>query len=243
MLVRTSRWVRSSLCAGLAFACALPAPGDAAQSAFDSLVDRLRTVHAYEFDVDATEHAGTVTKAATMHVAVNIDDHSEQLVIIAGPHHGSVVSWSGGPEESVKLPGMMSVIPVHGPLRDSKFLSLRGNDIRVAELQTIIDCYSAHRDSMLETPGPVVDGDPTVTISISSKDGIMCDGNDWQQERAVTRDEVLGLEDDVAAAAARSLRRHDARRGMGSTRRGHARWSRTPARTRHHTSLGPIASR
>ncbi len=126
-----------------------------------------------------------------MHVAVNLDDHSEQLVIIAGPHHGSVVSWTGGPEESVKLPGMMGLIPVHGPLRDNKFLSLRGNDIRVAELQTILDCYAAHRDSMVEMPGPTVDGDPTVSISVSSKDGVMCDGNDWEQERAVTRDEVL----------------------------------------------------
>jgi len=188
---RSLRWFRRSLCAGFALACAAPASAGAGQSAFDSLVDKLRAVHAYEFDVDATEHAGKVTKAATMHVAVNLDDHSEQLVIIAGPHHGSVVSWTGGPEESVKLPGMMGLIPVHGPLRDSKFLSLRGNDIRVAELQTILDCYAAHRDSMVEMPGPIVDGDPTVSISVSSKDGVMCDGNDWDQERAVTRDEVL----------------------------------------------------
>jgi hypothetical protein len=155
------------------------------------MVERLRAVHAYEFDVDATEHAGNTTSTATMHVVVNLDDHSEQVVILAGPHHGSVVSWSGGPEESVRLPGIMSVIPVHGRLRDSKFVSLRGNDIRVAELQTILDCYSAHRDTMVEAPGPVIDGDPTVSISVSSKDGVMCDGNDWEQERAVTRDEVL----------------------------------------------------
>jgi hypothetical protein len=155
------------------------------------MVERLRAVHAYEFDVDATEHAGNTTSTATMHVAVNLDDHSEQVVIIAGPHHGSVVSWTGGPEESVRLPGIMSVIPVHGRLRDSKFVSLRGNDIRVAELQTILDCYSAHRDTMVEAPGPIIDGDPTVSISVTSKDGVMCDGNDWQQERAVTRDEVL----------------------------------------------------
>jgi hypothetical protein len=86
---------------------------------------------------------------------------------------------------------MMSMIPVHGPLRDAKFLSLRGNDIRVAILQTIIDCYSAHRDTMVEAPGPDLDGDPTISVSITAKDGVMCDGNDWQQERAVTRDEVL----------------------------------------------------
>ena len=191
MQPRRSRSIRSSLCAGLALALAAPVSAAPTQSAFDSLVDKLRAVHAYEFDVDATEHAGTVTKAATMHVAVNIDDHSEQLVILAGAHHGSVVSWTGGPDESVKLPGMMSVIPVHGPLRDSKFLSLRGNDIRVAELQTILDCYAAHRDSMVEAPGPMLDGEQTISISITSKDGVVCDGNDWQQERAVTRDEVL----------------------------------------------------
>jgi hypothetical protein len=178
---RGSRPIAGSLCASLALLLAAPVAAAATQSAFDSLVDRLRAVHAYEFDVDATEHAGTVTKAATMHVAVNVDDHSEQLVILAGAHHGSVVSWTGGPDESVKLPGMMSVIPIHGALRDSKFLSLRGNDIRVAELQTILDCYSAHRDSMLETAGPMVDGEATVLISISSKDGVMCDGNDWPQ--------------------------------------------------------------
>ncbi len=155
------------------------------------MVEKLRAVHAYEFDVDAMEHTGNATSTATMHVVVNLDDHSEQLVIIAGAHHGSVVSWTGGPEESVRLPGIMSVIPVRGRLRDSKFLSLRGNDIRVAELQTILDCYSAHRDTMVEMPGPVIDGDPTVSISVSSKDGVMCDGNDWEQERAVTRDEVL----------------------------------------------------
>jgi len=95
-----------SLCTCLALALAAPVSAGGSQTAFDSLVDRLRPVHAYEFDVDATEHAGAVTKAATMHVAVNIDDHSEQLTIVAGPHHGSVVSWTGGPEESVKLPGM-----------------------------------------------------------------------------------------------------------------------------------------
>jgi hypothetical protein len=188
---RASRSIRGCLCAGLALVLAAPVSAGTTQSAFDGLVDRLRAVHAYEFDVDATEHAGSVTKAATMHVAVNVDDHSEQLVILAGAHHGSVVSWSGGPDESVKLPGMMSVIPIHGALRDSKFLSLRGNDIRVAELQTILDCYAAHRDSMVEAPGPMLDGEATVSISISSKDGVMCDGNDWQQERAVTRDEVL----------------------------------------------------
>jgi hypothetical protein len=183
---------RPALCSAVGLSLALgAAPVNAAQSAFDALVDRLRAVHGYEFNVDATEHAGNVTKAATMHVVVNIDDRSEQLTIIAGPHHGSVVTWNGGPEESVKLPGMLSLVPVHGPLRDSKFLSLRGNDIRVAVLDTIVECYSQHRDSMVEAPGPVVEGEPTISISISAKDGVMCDGNDWEQERAVTRDEVL----------------------------------------------------
>jgi len=167
------------------------APANASQNAFDQLVEKLRAVHGYEFDVEATEHIGTVTKAATMHVVVNLDDRSEQLAIIAGPHHGSVVTWTGGPEESVKLPGMLSLVPVHGPLRDSRFLSLRGNDIRVAELETILECYSQHRDTMVESPGPDIDGDPTVSIAITAKDGVICDGNDWEQEHAVTKDEVL----------------------------------------------------
>ncbi|HMD03250.1 MAG TPA: hypothetical protein VKG44_09835 [Candidatus Baltobacteraceae bacterium] len=177
---------------GIAACLALGAlPAAASQSAFETLVARWKAVHAYEFNVGATERAGSASMIVSMHVTVDLDRRSERLAITHGPNHGSVVTWTEGGDVNIKLPGVLGVVPVHAPIRDGRFLSLRGNDLRVADLEKVLDCYAAHRSSMVEAPGPDMDGDSTTSITISDKDGIMCEGNDWPKEREVTRDELL----------------------------------------------------
>jgi hypothetical protein len=163
----------------------------ASASAFEALLGRWHSVHAYDFNVDAVEHESGETKSASMHVSVDVDKRFERLVITAGAHRGSIVTWTGGDAETVKLPGILSVVSLQEPLRDPKVVSLRGNDIRTADLGAILDCYSGHRDSMVEAPGPDVNGTPTTSVSIVDKNGIVCDGNDPDQGKVVTKDELL----------------------------------------------------
>ena len=141
-------------------------------------------VHDYTVTIDSREVLGKRTETRTVHYAFRSPDKS-RLEVLAGPNRGGVLVWNGGPDVTAYHRGL-GFIKVRADGHSARLTSMRGNGIFSSDFGRVLACFDAHRSAVHEGTGPLVDGKPTSTVTLTY-DGFTC-ADDSAQDRDVTRD-------------------------------------------------------
>jgi len=180
-------------CAGAMLALML-APGMSSRSnaasehatpMLDAIVHFMSTVRDYSVTIDAHEVDGSEIDDRIIHFWFR-EPQQAKIEVVKGPAAGTRLVWTGGDKAHVRG-GIFSWLPIYLDLHDSRIVSLRGNTMLRAEFKPGLDCFVAHRDAVTEAPGPKVDGQATVLVTMNIPSGLNCPA-DSATDHAVTRD-------------------------------------------------------
>lgn len=160
-------------------------------SSFDRFVDRWNRLHDYSVRIQAHESLGQESADNEMLYRFRKPDRA-RLDVMAGPKAGSTIVWSGG-ERVTAYKRSLSIFKMHGNAHQKDLTSLRGNGILAPNMGLLATCFGAHRDALVERPGPVVEGDPTTEVELPYK-GIICPEDPAVDRGAITLD-VLDVSD------------------------------------------------
>jgi outer membrane lipoprotein-sorting protein len=151
----------------------------------DAVALHMAAVHDYSATIDAHEVEGSSSDDRAMRFWFLGPDHAK-LEVLKGQGAGTRLIWSGGSKVGVRG-GVFSLFPVSLDLHDPRITSPRGNTMLRAEFQPVLDCFATHRNAVAEAPGPPLDGQATVLVTLSIAGGISCPG-DSERDREVTKD-------------------------------------------------------
>ncbi len=176
-----------ALCALAALPYAVRADvGGPAAPALDRLAAAWSGLHGYSVMIDAHEVLDGKVDDHQLHYAFVKPQHAE-IDVVGGSQTGATVVWDGGDRLTLFRRGL-SFFKMHAGLHDKAVTSLRGNTVLAGDLGDILTCFAAHRDTLTETDGPILDGAETSEIRMTYH-GVACP-DDPPADRDVTLDVI-----------------------------------------------------
>jgi hypothetical protein len=166
------------------------APGERATPMLDAVVHFMASVRDYSVTIDAHETDASAVDDRIIRFWFR-EPQQAKIEVVKGPAAGTRLVWTGGDRAHVRG-GIFSWLPVYLDLHDPRIVSLRGNTMLRAEFKPGLDCFVAHRDAVTESPGPKVDGQATVLVSMMIPSGVNCPA-DSAKDRSVTKDVLTAL--------------------------------------------------
>jgi outer membrane lipoprotein-sorting protein len=131
---------------------------DAARDAFGKLQDYTATITVHETDGKTTQDAGYAYKF------MKPDD--VRIDVLSGPKKGSGVVWLGGDTVKGHMGGFLSGIKRELPVHDPQTTSLRGDTIDTGTFGAMLDDFTRIKGTVSEGSGPLVNGEPTDTVTL-----------------------------------------------------------------------------
>lgn len=157
----------------------------------DAVVHFMSTVRDYSVTIDAHETDGSAVDDRILHFWFR-EPQQAKIEVVKGPAAGTKLVWTGGDKAHVRG-GIFSWLPIYLDLHDSRIVSLRGNTMLRAEFKPGLDCFIAHRDAVTEAPGPKVDGQATVLVTMNVPGGLNCPADSVKDRGVVTKDVLTAL--------------------------------------------------
>ena len=167
------------------------AAGASNTSSFDRFCDVWKKLQDYSVTIDAHETLGDRSADNVMLYRFRKPDRA-RLDVIAGPKSGATIVWTGTDKVTAYKRGL-SFFKMHGDAHQVDLTSLRGNGILDPNMGTLVACFEAHRDALVERAGPTIDGKATTEIALPYK-GIVCP-EDSASDRGVITLDVLDVAD------------------------------------------------
>jgi outer membrane lipoprotein-sorting protein len=156
----------------------LGTPLERLESAWSQLQD-------YSMTVETTEWLHDNVINETVHYAFR-KPALARLEVVDGPDRGAVLIWRGGTRVAAYRRGF-SLIKIAADVHSRRVTSPRGNGILTPNLGDVLDCFAKEHERVVQTDGPLFEGEPTDAIALLYGDGVSCP-DDSPQDSTVTRD-------------------------------------------------------
>jgi len=138
--------------------------------AWNQFVDADRTIADYSFTLRSHEVQGSTIEDRVYHFAYMKPSFALSNVI-SGRSAGTGAVWHGGNKIKGHLSGLFAHLKAIMQIDDPRALDLRGKTIVAGFFPWIINGFElASGGKLTESPGPVVDGVPTTTVSMRPLD-------------------------------------------------------------------------
>jgi outer membrane lipoprotein-sorting protein len=152
--------------------------------ALTSLSAEWSHVNTYSVTIEASEHLGARSQRQVLRYSYRRPDRA-RIEVVDGAGRGGVVLWYGDDRATAYRRGL-KLLKLRVGAEDGRVTSLRGNGVLTPNFDAILSCFVENRSRVSESPGPILDGAPTIAITLANG-GLHCAG-DSATDRGVTRD-------------------------------------------------------